>query len=129
MTETGVYENSPDVHKRDAAPAGFSIVHAHRSIIPNTRENQHGGGVALIHLKDISVRVIPTPLTRTFKILLVKVINCTIGLTIAVIYRLPSTKLTDSVTELSDLIDSGSSELRYIICGDLNCPGPSGTKV
>ena len=74
------------------------------------------------------VRVIPTPSTRTFEILLVKVINCTIGLTIAVIYRPPSTKVTDFVTELSDLIDSGSLGPRYIICGDLNCPGPSGTK-
>ena len=128
VTETWVYENSPDVHKRDAAPAGFSIVHAHRSITPHTRGKQHGGGVALIHREDIRVRVIPTPSTRTFEILLVKVINCTIGLMIAVIYRPPSTKLTDFVTELSDLIDSGSLGPRYIICGDLNCPGPSGTK-
>ena len=128
VTETWVYENSPDVHKKDAAPAGFSIVHAHRSIAPHTRGKQHGGGVALIHREDIRVRVIPTPPTHTFEILLVKVINCTIGLTIAVIYRPPSTKLTDFVTELSDLIDTGSLGPRYIICGDLNCPGPSGTK-
>ena len=130
VTETWIYENSPDVHKRDAAPAGFSIVHAHWSITPRTRGKQHGGVVALIHHEDIRVRVIPTPSTRTFEILLVKVINCIIGLTIAVIYRPPSTKLTDFVIpELPpDLIDSGSLGPRYIICGDLNCPGPSGTK-
>ena len=93
MTETWVCENSPDVHKSNAAPAGFSIVHAHRRITPHTRGKQHGGGVAFIHREDIRVRVIPTPSTRPFEILLVKVINCTIGLTIAVIYRPPSTKL------------------------------------
>ena len=128
VTEAWIYENSSDVHKRDAAPAGFSIVHARRSITPHTRGKQHGGGVALIHREDIKVRVIPTPSTRTFQILLVKVINCTIGLMIAVIYRPPSTKLTDFVTELSDLIASDFLGPRYIICGDLNCPGPSGTK-
>ena len=116
VTETWVYEHSPDVHKKDAAPAGFSIVHAHRSIAPDTRGKQQGGGVALIHREDIRVRVIPTPSVHTFEILLVKVINCTIGSTIAVIYRPPNTKITDFVTELSDLIDSGLLGPRYIIC-------------
>ena len=92
VMETWVYENSPDVHKRNAAPAGFSIVYAHRSITPHTRGKQHRGGVALIHRDDIRLRVIPTPSTRTFEILLVKVINSTIGLTIAVIYRPPKHK-------------------------------------
>src|ERR1051325_6559655 len=45
ITETWVYENSPDVHKREAAPQGYSIVHAHRSTTGSGRR-KHGGGVA-----------------------------------------------------------------------------------
>ena len=134
VTETWVYENSPEVLKREAAPDGFSIIHAHRTTSTGGGKKRHGGGIALIHREDIRVKVIPTTpvVTRTFEILLVKVINCTIGLTIAVIYRPPSPSgsklMADFVTKLSDVIDSGVLGSRFIICGDLNCPGPTGTK-
>ena len=127
MTETWVYEILPNVHKKDAAPVSFSIVHAHRSIIPNTRENQHRGGVALIHREDIRVRVITTPLTRTVEILLVKVINCTIGLMIAVIYR-PPHRLCRLCHRALRPDRQRFPRPRYITCGDLNCPGPNRTK-
>ena len=32
VTETWVYEDSPEVHKREAAPSGYSVVHAHRKL-------------------------------------------------------------------------------------------------
>ena len=32
VTETWVYEDSPNVHKREAAPSGYSVVHAHRKL-------------------------------------------------------------------------------------------------
>jgi hypothetical protein len=131
VTETWVYEDSPDVHKREAAPPGYSIVHAHRSTAIGGGGKKFGGGVALIHREDIRMKVIPvTTAIRAFELLLVKVINCTVGFTIAVIYRPPGSKSTpsDFVTELSDLIDSGVLSPRYIICGDLNCPGPTGSK-
>jgi hypothetical protein len=129
ITETWVYENSPDVHKREAAPQGYSIVHAHRSTTGGGRR-KHGGGVALIHREDIQTKVIPAPTsTLTFELLLVKVINSTVGLTIAVIYRPPgSTSTADFMTELSDLMDSGMLGSRCYILGDLNCPGPTGSK-
>ena len=44
-----------------------------------------------------------------------------------IIYRPPNSKIPDFITELSDLIYSGVLGSRYVICGDLNCPGPSGT--
>src|SRR6266446_997683 len=34
----------------------------------------------------------------------------------------------DFLTEISDLLDTGALGSRYIICGDLNCPGASGTR-
>ena len=130
VTETWVYENSPDVHKREAAPQGYSIVHAHRSTMTGGGRRKHGGGVALIHREDIQTKVIPAPIaTLTFEVLLVKVINSTVGLIIAVIYRpAGSTSTADFMTELSDLIDSGILGSRCYILDDLNCPGPTGSK-
>src|ERR1051325_6505859 len=122
-TETWVYENSPDVHKREAAPQGYSIVHAHRSTMTGGGRRKHGGGVVLIHRKDIQTKVIPAPIaTLTFELLLLKVINSTIGLIIAVICRPPrSTSTADFMTKLSDLS-------RCYIIGDLNCAGHTGSK-
>ena len=91
-----------------------------------------GGSIALIHCEDIRVKVLPKTLAgpNTFELLLVKIMNCTLGLTIAIIYRPPdsASKQSDFVDELSDLIDSGNLGSRFIICGDLNCPGPTGSK-
>lgn len=129
ITETWVYDDSPDVHKYEAAPVGFSIVHAHRRPRPGA-ERGHGGGVALIHRNDVQLRVshADPAATRSFELLLVRVVNCAISPTIAVIYRPPASSRPDFVTELSNLIESGALGTRYIICGDLNCPGPGGTR-
>jgi hypothetical protein len=129
VTETWVYENSPNVHKQEAAPEGFSIVHAHRAPRIGTA-TAHGGGVALIHRDTIQVKVIPTTtvVTTSFELLLVKITNCIKSFSIAIIYRPPTSSLTVFTTELSDLIYSGLLGPRYIICGDLNCPGASGTR-
>src|SRR6267154_1394597 len=129
VTETWVYNDSPEVHKKDAAPPGYSIVHAHRDTSRSTGKRQ-GGGIAFIHREDLRVKVLPPPLAGpvTFELLLVKVINCTLGMTIAIIYRPPNTNPSAFISELSDLLYKGSLGSRFIICGDLNCPGPSGSE-
>ena len=77
------------------------------------------------------MKVIPVNLdsTKSFELLLVKVINVKHSLSVAVIYR-PQREsrgkhfsVADFTSELSDLLDSGVIGTRYIICGDLNCPG------
>ena len=129
VTETWVYENSPNVHKREAAPTGYSVVHAHRKLAGAEGGKKCGGGVALIHRSDIRMTVLPTrPAMKSCELLLVKVSNCALGLTIAIVYRAPDTSVGDFATELSDTIHSGRLGTRHIICGDLNCPGPAGTK-
>src|SRR5207245_4353743 len=128
VTETWVYKDLPDVLKKEAAPHGYSISHAHHLTTTGGGQKQHGGGVALIHREDIQIKIIPTTLasTRTFELLLAKVINSTVGLTIAVIYRPPGSMpgITDFAAELSNLIDTVVPGSRYILCGDLTCPGP-----
>ena len=129
VTETWVYEDSPNVHKREAAPSGYSVVHQHRKLAGAGGVKKCGGGVALIHRSDIRLTVLPTrPATKFCELLLVKVANCALGLTIAIVYRAPDTSAGDFATELSDLIHSGRLGTRHVICGDLNCPGPAGTK-
>lgn len=129
VTETWVYENSPDAHKEEAAPEGFSVVHAHRA--PATgKATAHGGGVAFIHRDTLRVKVIPTisVVTSSFELLLVKIMNTVRSLTVVIIYRPPSSSVLTFCTELTDLIHCGLLGSRYIICGDLNCPGISGTR-
>ena len=129
VTETWVYEDSPNVHKREAAPSGYSVVHQHRKLAGAGGVKKCGGGVALIHRSDIRLTVLPTrPAMKFCELLLVKVANCALGLTIAIVYRAPDTSVGDFATELSDLIHSGRLGTRHVICGDLNCPGPAGTK-
>ena len=129
VTETWVYDDSPDVHKREAAPKGYSIVHAHRPPKAGS-DRAHGGGVALIHRDDIRVQVVSTTLVsiKTFELLLVKIVNSAASLTVAVIYRPPKPNVSDFIVELAYLIDGGIVGSRYVICGDLNCPGPTGTR-
>lgn len=129
ITETWVYDDSPDVHKREAAPAGYSMVHAHRP--PKTDSGKaHGGGVALIYRNDIHVKVIPSKSVeiKTFELLTVRIVNSATSLIVAIIYRPPRPNLSDFVAELSDFINGGTLGSGYIICGDLNCPGPTGTR-
>jgi hypothetical protein len=132
VTETWVYDDSPNVHKREAAPPGYTVVHAHRDSHSKGGKKQRGGGVALIHREDIRVKVLPATLAKpvTFELLLVKIVNCTLGTTIAIIYRPPNStsKPCEFVNELSDLIDNSLLGLNFMICGDLNCPGPVGSK-
>src|SRR5271163_4371232 len=116
VTETWVYEDSPNVHKREAAPNGYSVVHAHRRLAGAGGVKKCGGGVALIHRSNIRVTIVPIrPATKSFELLLAKVANCALGLTIAIVYRAPGTSAGEFGTELSDLVDSGRLGLRYII--------------
>jgi len=129
VTETWVNSDSPEVQKRDVAPEGYSITHAHRDRSHNGGKKHRGGGVALIHREDIRIKVLPSPsVVTSFEILLVKIISA-IDLTLAIIYRPPnSSNVTEFIQDVSDLIDSGILGSHYILCGDLNCPGPSSSK-
>ena len=60
--------------------------------------------------------------------MLVKIVNSAASLTVAVIYRPPKPNVSDFIVELADLIDGGILGSRYVICGNLNCPGPTGTR-
>ena len=64
----------------------------------------------------------------SFELLLVRLPNTVSGLTVAVTYRPPQSSVPNFIADLKDLLDSGELGNRYIICGDLNCPGPANTR-
>ena len=114
VTETWVYNHSPDVHKQEAVPAGYSIVHAHRQPSPGSDEVREGG-VAIIHREEIHMKLVPINLdsTKSFELLLVKLVNVKPSLSLAVIYR-PQREsrgkhfsVSDFTSELADLLDVG----------------------
>ena len=129
LTETFVYEDSPDVYKKDAAPEGYSIVHQHRQQKQGATSTR-GGGIALIHRSDIKVKILKVDPARfkSCEILLVRIPTVAKGVTIAILYRPPKGHIPDFVTELNDLICSDELGDNFIICGDLNCPGPANTR-
>ena len=130
VTETFVYDDSPDVHKKDAAPSGYSILHQHRQRKAGAVASPRGGGIAIIHRDDIKIKQqrIDPQRFKTCEIMLVKLVNVAKGLTIAVVYRPPKSHIPDFVEEVHELINSGELGERFIICGDLNCPGPANTR-
>ena len=65
---------------------------------------------------------------KTCEILLAKLKNVTKGVTMAIIYRPPGGHVPDFIAEMNDLILSGQLGDSFIICGDLNCPGPVNTR-
>ena len=129
VTETFVYEDSPDVYKQDAAPDGYSIIHQHRQQRPGT-VSPRGGGIALIHRENIKIKAqkIDPAKHKSFELLMVKLPQFTHGMNIVIIYRPPKGSISDFITEMRDLLDSGEFGDRYVICGDLNCPGPVNTR-
>src|SRR4029077_16553938 len=88
VTETWVNNDSPDVHKQEAAPNGYSIVHAHRQPSPGRDTAVRGGGVAIIHREGIRVKIVPVNLNliKSFELLLVKLVNVKPSLSLAIIY-------------------------------------------
>jgi hypothetical protein len=130
VTETFVYEDSPEVHKKDAAPDGYSIIHQHRQRKAGTSTSPRGGGIAIIHRDNIKVKVLRVDQKRftTCEVLLVKLTNMAKGVVVAVVYRPPKSHVPDFIAEMNELINSGDLGDRFIICGDLNCPGPVNTK-
>jgi hypothetical protein len=129
VTETFVYDDSPDVHKKDAAPTGYSIIHQHRQRKSGTAPAR-GGGIAIIHRDDIRVKILKVDPAKfkSCEILLVKITNVARELVLAVVYRPPGSRITGFIDEISELLSGGTLGDRFIICGDLNCPGPVNTK-
>ena len=56
MNETWLRENTPVTIKRDLAPPGYSVQHIHHVHCPGVKGSVGGGGLAIIHRREISVK-------------------------------------------------------------------------
>ena len=134
LTETWVAKNAPTAVKLDLAPPGYVIIHAHR----NTRgrkagSTKSGGGIAVIHRSDISLRANPSLLGRkpkTFEQLSVTITAHNRRLNLVALYRPPPAPDTTFFSELSDALDSVELQSgETLFCGDFNCPGVTSTSI
>ena len=124
VSETWIRADDPPAIKLDPAPLGYNIIHVHRAAGPDGP--RRGGGLAFIHRDSIEVRSHPLSSRinpETFELQLLKVGLSTSSLTVANIYRPPSTSLTVFLEELSDVISEviTNSSDRLLLCGDFNC--------
>ena len=123
LSETWIREDDPPSIKCDPAPPGYNIVHVHRAMGPC--DPRRGGGLAIVHRDSIEVR--PHPLSdrlkpNSFELQLVRIHSSTTFMTVANIYRPPSTSPAMFREELSDVISDvlASSPDRMLMCGDFN---------
>ena len=104
--------------------AGYSCLHVcHES---------HGGGLGLIYRNDVFVKqfsVIDAISPKLFEVQLVKITSTMPLTTVVNIYRPPHLSCTTFFEELADLIAlvGADSNANILLCGDMNCPGPTVT--
>jgi len=104
------------------------------SIAPPAAAHPAGGGLAVVYRDTLDVRAaqLPSPSTtyRTFEYQLIRVSSTRPAVTLANVYRPPSTSVSLFYSELSDFLSSvGSAFDNFVICEDLNCPGSTSTSV
>ena len=117
LVETFVYADSPDVHKFDCAPEGFSVLHQHRE------GAGRGGRIALVHKNNIETKHLDVGVFIHCEILAVRVGSAGNCFNLVIIYRPPSSSIPGFIDELDNLLGSGVPGNSFVVCGDLNCPG------
>jgi exonuclease III len=120
LTETWVPAGCKDDPRlKDLLPIGYTMSHA-------PRQGRRGGGVAIIHRKEFSKRIMPSCQAKSFEILEVTLTNASSCIRVVVIYRPPPSKKNgftkvQFLEGFSDLLDSlNSTTGKLIILGDFN---------
>jgi len=95
-------------------------VHAHQE----TALDGRGGDKAVIYHDTIDLSVVNIGQFGEFESLFVRLNSKHYPVIIACIYRPPGSVTNAFCDEFSDVLEQLMSRKRYMICGDLNCPGP-----
>ena len=127
ITETKLLADDTDFVRHGSLPDKYS------GIFKDRKEDTHGGGIAVLFRDGIHVvdktKNYPSP-KKLFELLVVNVMGKSSTTTLVNIYRPPSSSLSVFLEELSDLIQNLIlSGERWIIGGDINCPGNTSTTV
>ena len=120
ITETWIPSDAPDVVKLDISPKGYHVLHQFRG----TSADGRGGGIAVVHRQTVDLSVANLGKYSAFESLCVRINSSPFPIIVACIYRPPGAVTTTFCDQLSELLDQLMlSGLRYVVCGDLNCPG------
>jgi len=96
LTETWMTSDAPAAIKLDIAPPGFQVLHQPRG----SSTDKRGGGVAIIHRDDISVRQLDIGTPTEFEVLAARLtLRPTDHVTVVCVYRPPG-----AVTRLAVLL-------------------------
>jgi exonuclease III len=122
LTETFIKADAPDAVKKDVAPVGYNIVHAHRTTLTKGGRKKRGGGLAVIYRDGLKVSVLPTTSRlSTFEAVQVGITAGNKRVNLAGIYRPPPTATASFFEEFADFCDVLESlPGSLIIVGDFN---------
>ena len=127
MSETWIPSDAPDPVLHGCVPPGYRILHIHRG-----DQTAIGGGLAIIYRDDLTVK--QTALStkyNTFECQLVTVTNVKPPLSIANIYRPPTSTISEEFSEeFGSFLNSFLISCKQLlICGDFNCPWAPGERI
>jgi len=131
LSETKLQHDLPDTIKNDIAPEGYDVLHVHRQ---PTASHPGGGGLAVVFRDSLLVRSHPLSSSLSadqFEMQLLRVTNVKPPLTVAHVYRPPSSNVVKFYDELSDALAAATTSTTdsFLLCGDLNCPGDDSTSI
>jgi hypothetical protein len=124
ITETWMQSDAPNAIHLDTAPSGYQVIHCPRG----SSVDKSGGGIAIGHRDCIQVRDLDHGRCSEFESLVVKLTSLSKSIIIACVCRPPgvvSNAFCDSLANLVDQLQLAGTP--FLVCGDLNCPGISGT--
>jgi len=128
LTETWIDSKAPPAIKKDIAPEGYVVIHAHRS-----GQKVRGGDNAVVYRDTLKLAVLlPTgeAPASSFEILRLKVTHKKRSVNLMCIYLPPPAASSLFMTELTDLCDELESLPGYaVLCGDFKFPGSDETHV
>lgn len=114
ITETWAKESDNEFYFKEITPSGYEFFH-------RDRENNIGGGVALILKSEFKARRIHVDDFTSFESLGITVSSSESTVRLFVIYRPPSSPFQQFFDEFSKLLESLSrSSVPFIIAGDFN---------
>ena len=122
LSETKLKADDTDFTRYGALPEHYSGCFQDRT------SDTRGGGLAVIFRDSLQVRnkTAEFSCSTSFELMLVNICDKSGSITLANIYHLPNSSLIAFFEELTDLVQELTlSGMRWIIGGDLNCPGIS----
>src|SRR5208282_3820408 len=133
VCETKIAPNDPAAIKQDCVPNGYNILHLPR---PTATERTRGGGLCFIYRSDRMTvkrhRLQNVVKFKSFECQMLSINptrdNSAGGITVAIIYRPPSSSTVEFYDDLSEMLDKLGDVIdtdRLVASGDFNCGGAS----